>query len=149
MNNLMNSIFGRMFLTHPNHFINCGVKFNPNLYYEYFLLNKNIYGTFNFKKTNFSNNNWNITSNIVIVDEIKQIQYIEKYNFKKSDDNNIEDHLLGKMHIKNNNCTSFYQPYCNLIEFVKFNDIPNNIQQLIYSKTDNDIINCSCCDNHK
>lgn len=149
MNNLMNSIFGRMFLSSPNHFINCMLKNNQNHYHEYFHFNKDIYGSFDFSKTYISDKKFNIDSNIVIVDEIKQIQYIENYNFKKIEKYKFENHVLRKMQLTTNNCNSIYKPYCTFIEFINFNDIPKNIQQLIYSKTDNDIISSSCCGNHK
>ena len=139
MNHLMNTIFGRMFLFHPNHFINYGIKNNQNNYFEHFIFSKDIYGTFIFKKTNTTIDNWKVSSDIAIIDESKKIQYIEKYNFDKTSNSNFENHILAKMNLTQNKC--------NMIEFIKFNNIPNNIQQLIYSKNDNDIIKCSCCNN--
>jgi hypothetical protein len=141
MNQLRNTIFYRMYLLQPNHFVNYGINNNQRFYTEKFEKN-NISGIFNYHKliynydcyneNDITNNVWSIVTNIAIDDNINNTKYMERYEFKKFTNTYTQQHEFGKMEISESYLYK-YQP-------LTFDDLPKHIKNFIYMKNDKDII---------
>lgn len=137
MNQLRNTIFYRMYLLQPNYFLNYGINNNQRFYTEKFEKN-NISGIFNYHKLIYSNNQkyhddvYTIITNIAIDDNLNNIKYMERYEFKNFTNTYTQNHEFGKME-SNENYLYNYKP-------IVFNDLPNHIKNFIYFKNDRDII---------
>jgi hypothetical protein len=136
----------------PNHFYTKQITYPSDTlmykYHEKFTLDTNdpdrLNGIFYFKKMYFGHstdiNVWSIYSDIIILDNKNKNKYIEKYIFKQIYDKSSEEYEFGKMFY--NNSFMSYSP-------INFNDLSDNIKNLIYLKNDKNIIECSCCIKNK
>jgi hypothetical protein len=140
MNQLLNTVFYRMYLLQPNYFLNQHMVKNNNRFYTEKFKKNNISGTFNYHKLIYDTNNneegqnnaYTIISNIAINDMENKITYKEYYEFKKFSSSYTELHELGK-YFKTNKYLCSYEP---LIYY----DLPPHIKNFICLKTDEDII---------
>jgi hypothetical protein len=121
MKNIKQTLFGQLyFLNKQSHF---QLK-TSNLYCEtFFIQNHYIYGIFEFKQ--LSKNE--LYSNLIIGTKDNLFKIEEQYRIS----NNIETIKLQNFDLN-----------------IKLQDINNDTLKIILNKTNNHIINCSCCHRH-
>ena len=121
MKNIKQTLFGQLyFLNKQSHF----QLRTSNLYCEtFFIQNHYIYGIFEFKQ--LSKNE--LYSNLIIGTKDNLFKIEEQYRII----NNIETIKLQNFDLN-----------------IKLQDINNDTLKIILNKTNNHIINCSCCNRH-
>ena len=148
MNYLSSSLFGRMYFYNlQNHFNNKIMKAPPVISYNYYeLFNLDINDTDRFKGGFYFNKRYygattaiNVSTtyaDIIIMDNKNYNKYIERYIYNQIYDKFEEEYTFSKLFY----CNQF-QSYASLT----INDLSNELKSLIYSKSDKNITECSCC----
>ena len=131
MNQLVNSIFGRMYIFSQSGLFNRTISLNNiSQYFEQYQLSQNVKATTTFQKTNI-NKLWTIQSHIILEDTVNKINYFEKYQCEKINNKYVENHYINKINILD---------YCQIFQPITFNDLPKDIKQMIYLKSDKNIM---------
>jgi hypothetical protein len=127
-----------MYLLQPNFFLNRGINNNQRFYTEKFEKN-NISGIFNYHKLIYTsdnvcanNNVYTIITNIAIDDNINNVKYIERYEFKNFTNTYTENYEMGQI-FRTQTYLYNYKP-------LVFDDLPKHIKNVIYFKNDKHII---------